>query len=247
MEISSQIEKMRSAMMSTILPLQQQVGGEEPALVEALKKMDDMSIMVDGWKAMVSKAFERVTPKYKDILTKVEEVAEKEAIPRITNLINQLKGTAKYNTKSETPERLLMHQTTPQKESSIDGWNFGKEGAPVTQKLKEWWAMLVGWFKRDFLPDLDSAEESLQEINEYLDVMSSAPATASLNATADGSVQYGTCDCVDPGCPIHEGRNECVNPASTTVYRVDMEDSGGTDMCEHCAEDALSSGVFSTK
>ena len=184
-KITTQIEKMRSAMMSSVLPLQKQVGEEEPALVEALKKMDEMSIMVDGWKAMISKAFDKETPKYKAIVDKIMEVAESEAIPRISKLITQLLGTAKYITKTHTPERLLLHQTTPQKESSFDGWNFGKEAAPVTQKLREWWAMLVGWFKRDFMPELDAAEESLQEINEYLDVLSSAPATASLKSVAE--------------------------------------------------------------
>lgn len=180
-EIGSQIEKMRTAMMQTVLPLQKEVGADEPALISALKKLDDMSIMVDGWKAKVSEAFERVTPKYKDILTKVQEVAEEEVIPRISKLITQLLGTQKYLSTTTTPERLLMRQTKPtEKESDLkfDGWNFGKEAAPITQKLKEWWAMLMGWFKRDVSPELDKVEESIEEIDGYLDAMEGAPATA---------------------------------------------------------------------
>jgi len=54
-----------------------------------------------------------------------------------------------------------------------------------------------------------------------------------------------TCECSDPGCPTHEGANECPNEASVTVRRIDMEDGTTTfDFCDFCATDALSSGVF---
>jgi hypothetical protein len=52
------------------------------------------------------------------------------------------------------------------------------------------------------------------------------------------------CECSDPGCPVHPGRAECNVLATTVVYRSDMEDYGGTKMCEDCAADALESGVF---
>lgn len=54
------------------------------------------------------------------------------------------------------------------------------------------------------------------------------------------------CECSDPGCPVHQGREECDGVFTVTVYRVDMEDLTGTDMCEGCAADALESGVFRT-
>ncbi len=56
-----------------------------------------------------------------------------------------------------------------------------------------------------------------------------------------------TCECSDPGCPVHKGKETCERPAVLTVYRVDMEDETGTDMCTDCAADALESGVFATR
>ena len=55
----------------------------------------------------------------------------------------------------------------------------------------------------------------------------------------------GRCECRDPGCPVCHG--QCKAPAAMTLYRVDMEDSTGTDMCEACASDALEAGVFATE
>jgi hypothetical protein len=54
-----------------------------------------------------------------------------------------------------------------------------------------------------------------------------------------------TCECGDPGCPAHEGKNKCSHVAQVKVRRIDM-DCGKTTfwMCETCAEDALESGVF---
>ena len=54
------------------------------------------------------------------------------------------------------------------------------------------------------------------------------------------------CDCSDPGCPIHN-EDDCPNLATTVLYRVDMEDTSGTNMCQGCMEDAMDSGVFTTK
>jgi hypothetical protein len=54
----------------------------------------------------------------------------------------------------------------------------------------------------------------------------------------------GMCECSDPGCPGHKGSRHCGKAALTTVYRSDMDDETGTDMCHVCAEDALDSGVF---
>lgn len=56
-----------------------------------------------------------------------------------------------------------------------------------------------------------------------------------------------SCRCADPGCPVHPGRSTCPHAARTTIYRSDMADRSGTRMCEGCAADALSSGVFHTR
>lgn len=53
------------------------------------------------------------------------------------------------------------------------------------------------------------------------------------------------CKCSDVGCPHHRGLAECRKPATTTLYRVDMTDETGTDMCADCADDAMGSGLFS--
>lgn len=53
----------------------------------------------------------------------------------------------------------------------------------------------------------------------------------------------GPCECSDPSCPVH-GAVSCGEEAETTVYRVDMDDETGTEMCRGCADDALESGVF---
>jgi hypothetical protein len=53
------------------------------------------------------------------------------------------------------------------------------------------------------------------------------------------------CECVDPGCPEHRGISECFNSAlRKALRRIDMDDHTGTLMCEACAEDAMSSGLF---
>lgn len=53
-----------------------------------------------------------------------------------------------------------------------------------------------------------------------------------------------SCECADPQCPLHIGNSSCPNRANTILYRVDMQDETGTDMCNSCAEDAYHSGLF---
>jgi hypothetical protein len=53
------------------------------------------------------------------------------------------------------------------------------------------------------------------------------------------------CQCSDRGCPVHPGISLCIRPASTTLFRIDMEDQTGTAFCDACAEDAMNSGLFS--
>ena len=55
---------------------------------------------------------------------------------------------------------------------------------------------------------------------------------------------HGKCECADPGCSHHEGISECKDTANTIIYRVDMEDSSGTLMCDDCANDETQSGLF---
>jgi len=52
------------------------------------------------------------------------------------------------------------------------------------------------------------------------------------------------CLCVDPYCPACKG--DCTRRAKTVLRRGDMEDTTGTPMCNECAEDALSYGIFFT-
>jgi hypothetical protein len=53
-----------------------------------------------------------------------------------------------------------------------------------------------------------------------------------------------TCECFDTCCPVHKGRH-CLESYTTTLYRTDMLDIGGTRFCEACANDAMEFGVFS--
>jgi hypothetical protein len=50
------------------------------------------------------------------------------------------------------------------------------------------------------------------------------------------------CECADGGCPACHG--DCEREATVTLHRVDMEDRTGTLFCDECAEDAMSSGLF---
>lgn len=51
------------------------------------------------------------------------------------------------------------------------------------------------------------------------------------------------CECADPGCNACNGL--CTNLAKTTLFRIDMDDYTGIDLCDECTEDAMESGLFS--
>ena len=53
------------------------------------------------------------------------------------------------------------------------------------------------------------------------------------------------CECSDQACPCCDG--DCSNVATTTIYRIDMDDESGTPTCDGCAEDAMKSGLFTTR
>jgi hypothetical protein len=52
----------------------------------------------------------------------------------------------------------------------------------------------------------------------------------------------GRCEDADKDCP--HCRGACVEVASVTLTRVDMDDYCGTPFCERCSEDAWESGLF---
>lgn len=56
------------------------------------------------------------------------------------------------------------------------------------------------------------------------------------------------CHCFDPACPAHP-KKSCakVNVRTEVVYRIDMADLHGTEMCHPCAIDAINSGLFTTE
>ena len=58
------------------------------------------------------------------------------------------------------------------------------------------------------------------------------------------SKNLGSCQCSDPGCPVHKGSENCENIATHVMYRIDMADETGTPMCDDCANDAFESGLF---
>lgn len=55
-----------------------------------------------------------------------------------------------------------------------------------------------------------------------------------------------TCECTDPGCRGHRNVSHCRERAEAILYRTDMYDESGTAMCDLCADDAFSSGIFTT-
>lgn len=54
------------------------------------------------------------------------------------------------------------------------------------------------------------------------------------------------CECSDAGCKGHKGTSDCRAVALQILYRVDMQDEAGTAFCDACADDAFSSGLFTT-
>jgi len=55
------------------------------------------------------------------------------------------------------------------------------------------------------------------------------------------------CECSDPGCPHHKGKDICTRRGYDILFRSDMEDETGTVFCADCADDAFTSGLFTTK
>lgn len=56
-----------------------------------------------------------------------------------------------------------------------------------------------------------------------------------------------TCECSDSGCRTHRGQSHCTYHSANLLYRVDMNDEAGTAMCDGCADDAFTSGLFETR
>lgn len=56
-----------------------------------------------------------------------------------------------------------------------------------------------------------------------------------------------TCECTDPSCRTHRGQSHCTYHSEHLLYRIDMHDESGTAMCDGCADDAFSSGLFTTR
>jgi len=52
------------------------------------------------------------------------------------------------------------------------------------------------------------------------------------------------CECHDTHCPVHKTVDDCNRAATSTLYRIDMIDETGTLFCDHCADDAMDSGLF---
>lgn len=58
------------------------------------------------------------------------------------------------------------------------------------------------------------------------------------------------CECYDAACHYDTRENPARCSAISrlrTLYRVDMDDTTGTRMCETCGADALESGLFDTR
>ncbi len=69
-------------------------------------------------------------------------------------------------------------------------------------------------------------------------------AAVACEAVRHGRLALALCECADIGCPVHHGVNACDGEATGRLYRIDMLDESGTPMCEACADDAFSSGLF---
>jgi hypothetical protein len=77
-------------------------------------------------------------------------------------------------------------------------------------------------------------------------IMSDALGTPTVN-TKTPKTLYPACECCDSHCSAHKGKNWCDQNANTVLYRVDTQDETGTAMCAGCAQDAMDSGLFTTK
>jgi len=54
------------------------------------------------------------------------------------------------------------------------------------------------------------------------------------------------CECADTACHSNPHDVEAQILATSILFRVDMDDEYGVEFCNHCANDALESGVFTT-
>ncbi len=58
------------------------------------------------------------------------------------------------------------------------------------------------------------------------------------------------CECEDGACDAEHhstARGRCEQPATVTLYRIDMHDDDGTRFCDECADDAHAAGVFASE
>lgn len=68
-----------------------------------------------------------------------------------------------------------------------------------------------------------------------------------LEVLSPKNTRLGICQCTDHQCPAHESVAFCINEAEVVMVRCDSEDETGIPMCEHCAEDAIESEIFTIK
>lgn len=59
------------------------------------------------------------------------------------------------------------------------------------------------------------------------------------------NTKHTRCECSDKECPEHKGKAACTHEATIVVERLDDE-GARLQMCDGCASDAISSGVFTT-
>lgn len=65
--------------------------------------------------------------------------------------------------------------------------------------------------------------------------------------TYSGVLGDDRCECYDRADKhphISAFNAQCTNKAACTLFRTNIEDNTGTRFCNHCADDAMSSGFF---
>ncbi len=151
--IEQQLATFRDSLYGAVKGLQEKVKQEEPALVAALEKLEDQQVVIEGWKYFLKHTKETERIKYKDVLTKVAEKA-KEIDDTIYNLIQQLKGTAKYIT------------TIPQRTEV-------KYKRPGSQKVRadvgSTWNKIKEWVTNTFSPLFESLDNDFMELANLLE------------------------------------------------------------------------------
>jgi hypothetical protein len=88
-------------------------------------------------------------------------------------------------------------------------------------------------------------DPNIKDFYEHGAVEVTGDISGELIITAFTAPWLGNCLCVDPLCPHCCGK--CQDKADSVVFRSDMQDETGTQMCSFCAEDALNSGVYNLK